>query len=211
MNLIWAIRELCSGEDGFENLFDQEETYQRLIDLSDDKKEATLFAVLLYGRARPTLIEMIHDVSNYKAYAVKIQGDLVNSGMSEADAKRTIEIFYEAFGFPEHRRCDPARVGVVISENGDFRSEYQGEVKDGKAHGIGIRNCYYNGKWCDYDEGVWVNGAMCGYDSVRELELEMFENRKIGFVVDDGFIGKTKVIPAEDEEFYELGRKLDIQ
>ena len=37
---------------------------------------------------------------------------------------------------------------------------------------VGIRNCYYNGKWCDYDEGVWVNGAMCGYDSVRELELE---------------------------------------
>ena len=47
MNIIWAIRELCVGEKGIENLFDREKSYQKLIDLSDNKNDAIIFTTLL--------------------------------------------------------------------------------------------------------------------------------------------------------------------
>ena len=30
MNVIWAIREICSGENGFETLFDEQRSYKDL-------------------------------------------------------------------------------------------------------------------------------------------------------------------------------------
>lgn len=211
MNLIWVIRELCSGEDGFEGLFDKDASFERLMELSDNKQEAGQFAVLIYGPTREVLLELINDAYNYRAYAEKIKGDLHNRGLSEAAAKRTLEIFFEAFGFPGHRHCDPSRFGVVITESDDFRTEYKGEVKDGKEHGVGVRTCYFEGKECNYDECVWVNGVMCGYNSSKEVEFGMFEDKKIGFVANDYFIGKIRVFPADGEEYNDLGKKLDIE
>ena len=152
---------------------------------------------------------MIHDAYNYEAYTKKILWELQHN-MNEKFAKRALEIFYEAFGFPNHRRTDPARVGTIVTEDGNFRTEYKGEVRNGKEHGVGARTCYYNGKWCSYDECVWVDGVMCGYDSAKEMEFDMFEDKKIGFVVNDCLVGKTKVFASSGEEFDDIGKKLNI-
>ena len=72
MNIIWAIREICVGEKGIENLFDREKSYQKLIDLSDNKNDAIIFTTLLYGQAREVLIELIHDAYNYQIYIEQI-------------------------------------------------------------------------------------------------------------------------------------------
>ncbi|MBE6548411.1 MAG: hypothetical protein E7667_06015 [Ruminococcaceae bacterium] len=212
MNIIWLIREFCSVEGGFENMFDKEKTYQILIDKADDKKEAEQFATLIYGMARGTLLDLIHDVYNYEEYAVDIRRILENGGMSSAEAKRTLEIFYEAFGFPGYRRSDPSKMGVIVTEDGNFMTEYKGEVRDGKEHGVGVRTCYYEGKWCNYDECVWVDGVMYGYDNAKEMEFGMFEDKKIGFVVNDYLIGNTRIIPAGDNEpFDDTGKRLNIK
>ena len=212
MNIIWAIRELCSEENGFENLFDKEKSYQKLLDLSDNKKEATQFATLLYGRSREGLLDLIHDAYHYESYAEIIYAELLADGMTAPEARRTLEIFYEAFGFPGHRYCDTSRFGIVITEDGNFKTEYQGETRDGKEHGVGVRTCYYDGKWCSYDECVWVDGVMYGYDNAKEMEFGMFEDKKIGFVVNDYLVGNTRIIPAGDHEpFDDTGKRLNIK
>ena len=86
MNIIWLIRELCSAEGGFEDMFDRKETYQILIDRADNKKEAEQFATMLYGTARKPLLDLIHDAYNYEEYAVDIRRILENGGMSGAEA-----------------------------------------------------------------------------------------------------------------------------
>lgn len=73
MNLIWVIRELCAGEDGFEGLFNKDASFQKLMDLSDNKHEAGQFAVLIYGSTREVLLELINDAYNYRVYAEKIK------------------------------------------------------------------------------------------------------------------------------------------
>ncbi|MBR2336218.1 MAG: hypothetical protein IKA62_08370 [Clostridia bacterium] len=209
MKLIWVIREICSVEGGFKALFDKSKAHRVLTELSDDKQEVERFSALLYGSARTSLIELVHDAYNYKDYVSKICGDLRNGGMSEEDARRTLEIFFKAFGFPGYRDVDSKRVGAVINDKGDFKIEYQGEIRNGKEHGIGIRTCYFEGNWCNYDESVWVDGVMCGYDDSKEVEFGMFENRTVGFVVEDHFIGKSRVFTG-DEEYTDVGERLDI-
>lgn len=212
MDIIWAIRELCSGECGFEKLFDKEKTYPKLMELSDDQADAKRFAALLYGKARGTLIEMINDVYHYESYAPKLQAELVADGMDVAGAKRALALFYEAFGFPGARHMDQSRLGIVITEDGNFKTEYKGEVRDGKEHGVGVRTCYYDGKWCNYDECVWIDGVMCGYDNAKEVEFGMFEDKKIGFVVDDYFVGNIRIIPAGDyEPFDDTVKKFSVK
>ena len=210
MNTIWAIRELCAGEDGFKNLFDRDKSYGKLIDLSDNKKEASLVATMLYGRARRTLLAMVHDAYNYDKYARRAIKEIALSGMSGIEARHTLDIFLEAFGFPDHRSIDPSKADTIVTDDGSFRTEYKGEVRNGKEHGVGVRTCYYDGKWCNYDECVWIDGVMCGYNNSKELQFEMFEDRKIGFVVNDNFIGKSRTIASGGEEFDEEGKNLDI-
>ena len=60
------------------------------------------------------------------------------------------------------------KVDTIITENGDYRTEYTGEVRDGKEHGVGIKTLYYQGNWCNYYETVWVDGTMCGYEYAKE-------------------------------------------
>ena len=106
MDIVSAIRKLCEGKNAFRDLFDKMKTYDKLLALADDKKDAELFGALLYGKARNTLLEMINDAYNFKQYAVKAHGLLVSDGLDAADAKRAIEIFFKAFGFPGYREMD---------------------------------------------------------------------------------------------------------
>ena len=213
MDIVSVIRKLCEGKNAFHDLFDKMKTYDKLLALADDKKDAELFGALLYGNARNTLIEMINDAYNFKKYAVTAHGLLVSDGLDAADAKRAIEIFFKAFGFPGYREMDQSKVSTVsdtISEN--FTAEYEGEVQDGKEYGVGTRTCYSNGKWCNYDECVWIDGVMCGYDYAKELEFGAFEDHKIGFVVNDNFVGNIRVIPAGDyEPFNDTVKKFSVK
>lgn len=210
MNIIWTIRELCKGDKGFENMFDKKKSGGKLAKLTSDVRDAELFEALLYGKARSALVEMINDAYNYKEYAVKAHGLLMSDGLSTADAKRALEIFFTAFGFPDYRNLDKSRIGVTITEDGNFKTEYTGEVRNGKEHGVGARTCYHNGKWCHYDECVWIDGVMNGYLSAKDLEFSAFEVQKIGFVVDDHEIGKTKCFSGEDE-YYDDGLKFNVK
>ena len=74
MDIVSAIRKLCEGNNAFHDLFDKTKTYEKLLALADDKKDAELFGTLLYGKARKTLLEMINDAYNFKQYAVKAHG-----------------------------------------------------------------------------------------------------------------------------------------
>ena len=201
MDIVSAIRKLCEGKNAFHDLFDKTKSYEKLLALADDKSDAELFGVLLYGKARNTLLEMINDAYNFKQYAVKAHGLLVSDGLDAADAKRALEIFFKTFGFPGYREMDQSKVSTVsdtISEN--FTTEYEGEVLGGKEYGVGTRTCYSNGKWCNYDECVWIDGVMIGYDFAKEIEFGAFETQKIGFVVEDNFVGNIKCFYGEDEE-----------
>lgn len=211
MNIIWAIREICVGEKGIENLFDREKSYQKIIDLSDNLEDAVIFSKMLYGNAKKILIEIIHDAYNYEAYIEKLALELFNDGLKETEIAKSIEIFLETFGFPGYRNMDFSKVDTIITENGDFRYEYTGELKNGKEHGVGIKTIYYQGEWCYYYEAVWVNGIMCGYEFTKEMDFGMFEDTKIGFVTNNCLIGKTKVFASSGEDFYDIGKKLDIK
>lgn len=211
MDIIWAIRELCKGDKGFENMFDKAKSGGKLSTLTNGSRDAELFEALLYGKARNALIEMINDAYNFKEYAVKAHGLLMKDGLSAMDAKRALEIFFTAFGFPGYREMDQSKISTVSDTVGsDFKVEYEGEVVNGKEHGVGARTCYSHGKWCHYDECVWIDGVMNGYLSAKDLEFSAFEVQKIGFVVDDHEVGKTKCFSGEDE-YYDDGLKFNVK
>ena len=211
MDIIWAIRELCKGDKGFENMFDKAKSGGKLSTLTNGSRDAELFEALLYGKARNALIEMINDTYNFKEYAVKAHGLLMKDGLSAMDAKRALEIFFTAFGFPGYREMDQSKISTVSDTVGsDFKVEYEGEVVNGKEHGVGARTCYSHGKWCHYDECVWIDGVMNGYLSAKDLEFSAFEVQKIGFVVDDHEVGKTKCFSGEDE-YYDDGLKFNVK
>ena len=209
MDIIWAIRELCKGDKGFENMFDKSKSGGKLAKLTGGDRDAELFEALLYGCARETLVEMINDAYNFKQYAVKAHGLLVKDGLSVFDAKRALEIFFIAFGFPGYRTIETME--TITDEQPSYKTVYEGEVKDGKEHGVGVRNFYYEGKWTNLDECVWIDGVMCGYDYAKELEFGAFEDQKIGFVVGDNFVGKIKVITSDGEEFDDPVTKFSVK
>ena len=91
-----------------------------------------------------------------------------------------------------------------------YVSMYEGEVKNGKPHGCGSRNFYYEGKWSALDECVWIDGIMIGYDYARELEFSAFEDQKIGFVINDRFVGNIRIIASDGEEFDDGGTKFTV-
>ena len=210
MDIISAIRELCKGDKGFENMFDKAKSGGKLAKLTGGDRDAEFFEALLYGGARETLVEMINDAYNFKQYAVEAHGLLVKDGLSVFDAKRALEIFFTAFGFPGYRNIETSE--TITDEQPSYKTVYEGEVKDGKEHGVGVRNFYYEGKWTNLDECVWIDGVMCGYDYAKELEFGAFEDQKIGFVVNDSFVGNTRIIPTgEDEPFYDTFKKFEIR
>ncbi len=210
MDIVWAVRELCKGENGFVNMFNKAKSSGKLADLTGGSSDAAAFETLLYGKARPVLIELINNAYNFKDYVVKLRDVLVSDGLSVTDANRALATFFAAFGFPGFRITDPGLQQTLIDDDGTAKTEYVGEVRDGVAHGVGVRNFYYEGKWCSLDECVWIDGVMCGYDYAKELEFGMFEDQKMGFVVDDCFVGKYKYLYSSGEESYENGKALDL-
>lgn len=211
MDIVSAIRKLCEGENGFRNLFDKGKTYDKLCALVDDETDAVLFAKLFYGKARPALLELINDAYSYKEHAAKVNALLMADGLDVFTAKRALVAFYRAFGFPGYREMDEDKLGTVNDDlGGGFTVEYKGEVKDGREYGIGTRTCYTHGKWCNYDECVWIDGVMNGYISAKDIEFGMFEVKKIGFVVNDREVGRTKCFSGEDE-YYDDGTKFKAE
>ena len=208
MDIIRGVRELCKGEDGFVNMFDKAKSGGKLARLTGSNREAELFEALLYGSARDTLVKMINDAYNFKQYAVEAHGLLVSDGLDAMDAKRALEIFFTAFGFPGYRVMGAKE--TIVDEKPNFKTVYEGEVENGKPHGVGIRNCYYEGEWCSLDECVWIDGVMIGYDYAKELEFGTFEDQKIGFVINDRFVGKNKIIASDGEEFDDDGKKFTV-
>ena len=210
MDIINGVRELCKGENGFVNMFDKAKSGGKLASLTGGDREADLFETLLYGSARETLVEMINDAYNFKQYAVEAHGLLVKDGLDAMDAKRALEIFFTAFGFPGYRTIETME--TIIDEQPSYKTVYEGEVKDGKEHGVGVRNFYYECKWTNLDECVWIDGVMCGYNYAKELEFGAFEDQKIGFVVNDNFVGNIRVIPAGDyEPFNDTVKKFNVK
>ena len=96
-------------------------------------------------------------------------------------------------------------------EKEKFKSIYKGETKDGKEYGVGIRNNYYDGKSCGWDECVWINGRMFGYCHSLDIEFEAYETKKYGFVVNDTYIGKYMNIYEDGEEGYMNGVELNLK
>lgn len=211
MDIIWAVRELCKGENGFINMFDRKKSKGRLSQFTNDKSNATLFEILIFGKARSSLVDMINDAYNFKEYAVKIHGLLMEDGLSALEAKTALEIFFKAFGFPGYREMDPFKVSTLIDTISDsFEVEYEGEVCNHKEHGVGIRTCYSNGQWSSYDECVWIDGVMNGFMNAKVIEFAMFEVQRICFVVDHHEMGRTKCICGEDE-YYDEGLKFSVE
>ena len=208
MDIISAIRELCKGDKGFENMFDKSKSGGKLASLTGGDRDADLFETLLYGSARETLVEIINDAYNFKEYAVKAHELLMSDGLSPMDAKRALEIFFIAFGFPGYRTMGER--GTIVDEQPNFKTVYEGEVQNGKPYGVGARNCYYEGKWCSLDECIWIDGIMLGYDYAKELEFGAFEDQKIGFVINDRFVGNTRIIASDGEEFDDSGTKFTV-
>ncbi|MBQ4066755.1 MAG: hypothetical protein IJD22_03820 [Clostridia bacterium] len=202
MDIVSAVRKMCEGEKGFSRLFDKKSSYELLLSLADDKGDAELFCKLIYGKARSALVDLINDAYSYKDNAVSVQEALRTDGLDAAEAHQALEIFYKAFGFPGYREADSTKVSTISDTVGEsFRVEYEGEVQNGIEYGVGVRNCYHHGKWCSRDECVWINGVMIGYNSVTEIEFGAFETKKIGFVVEDCFVGNIKCFCGEDEEY----------
>lgn len=212
LDIVSAIRKICEAEHGFEDLFDKNKSYGMLCDLVDNKHELSLATNLFYGKARNSLIELINDVYKYLEISEKVINDLVSEGLTVIEAKEALEIFYRAFGFPGYRDTSISTVSEFVSyEKEKFQSIYKGETKDGKEYGVGIRNNYYDGKSCGWDECVWINGRMFGYCHSLDIEFEAYETKKYGFVVNDTYIGKYMNIYEDGEEGYMNGVDLNLK
>ena len=211
MDIVLAIRKLCEGETGFRDLFDKAKTYDRLCALVDDETDAKLFAKLFYGKAREALLELINDAYNWEVHGAKVTQLLMADGLDVFTAKRALAAFYRAFGFPGYREMDESKISTVSDDlGGGFTVEYEGEVENGKEYGVGVRTSYSHGKWCYYDECVWINGVMNGFFSGKDMEFGMFELHKTGFVVNDREVGRTKCVCGEDD-YYDDGTKFSVK
>ena len=153
----------------------------------------TIYAVLDLKNTEGDLLTRI-----LKGYTFEILDAEVAEKVLEAEAAEE-EDGYDYEGDPAYFRMEYPGHWTLTDVH--FIGGGEGEVKDGKPHGVGVRNFYYQGKWSGLDECVWIDGVMCGYDYVKELEFGAFEDQKIGFVVNDSFVGTMKVITSDGEEF----------
>ena len=210
MDMISAIRTLCKGEIGFVNMFDQAKSQGKLSRLTEGHPDAILFETMLYGQAKSALVELLHDSCNFKAYITWTHSLLIEDGMTADEAKRTLDYFFTAFGFPGYRIENPASQRTITEEDCPSKYVYCGEVLGDMPHGVGKRDFFYEGEWSSCNECVWIYGVMCGYDHAREIEFDIYEDQKIGFVVNDCFVGKVKCLYDGGEESWEQGITLDI-
>ena len=57
---------------------------------------------------------------------------------------------------------------------------------------------------------VLLKSIMIGYDYAKELEFGAFEDQKIGFVINDRFVGDIIIIASDGEEFDDGGTKFTV-
>lgn len=208
LDIVSAIRKLCEVEDGFVNLF-KDESKDALNKICFDKDMVRLFSKLVHGKARTSLIELINDSYQYKIYGKQVIEDLINDGLTVDEANTSLEIFYKVFGYPGYRQM--GNVSEFVSyETDKFKCVHKGETKDGIEYGVGIRNNYYEGKSCGWDECIWINGKMLGYCHSFEIEFEAYETKKFGFVLNDTYVGKYMTIYEDGTEEYMYGMTLNI-
>ena len=211
LNIIEAIRKMCEPENGFVDLF-KKESYNKLCDLTSDSRSLELFAKLFYGKARKNLIELIKDVYQYDIYAEKILFDLTSDGLTLTDAEDALSIFLKAFGFPKHRDAIFNPITEFVSyESGNFKTIHKGETLNNQEYGVGIRNNYYEGRSCGWDECVWINGRMIGYCYSLDVEFIAFETYKYGFVLNDSYIGKYMTIYEDGSKEYMDGYPFNVE
>lgn len=211
-NIINAIRKLCETDQGFIELFDKDKSYIKLRNLTEDNHKLLLFSKLVYGKSRYNLICLINDVYSLKEYESKIINDLITDGLNYDDAMLALEIFYKAFGFPGHRDILINPINEFISYEGDtFKSIYNGETKEGKEYGIGIRKNYFEGESCGWDECVWINGKMLGYCYSLDIEFGEYKTKKYGFIVNDTYVGKYMNVYEDGSEGYMNGEQLNLK
>lgn len=208
LDIVSAIRKLCEVEDGFVNLF-KDESKDALNNICFDKDMVRLFSKLVHGKARTSLIELINDSYQYEKYGKQVIEDLIKDGLTVDEANTSLEIFYKVFGYPGYRQME--NVSEFVSyETDKFKCVHKGETKDGIEYGVGIRNNYYEGKSCGWDECVWINGKMLGYCHSLEIEFEAYETKKYGFVLNDTYVGKYMTIYEDGTEEYMYGMALNI-
>ena len=211
MNIIDAIRKICEKENGFFDLF-KPESLQEFITLTNDQRSVNLMTKLFHGSARSYLIELIKHAYDYKKYIDIIISSLVKDGLTIVEANQAITVFLTAFGFPEYRSNNNNSIKEFVSyQSNDFKTIYKGETINGKEYGLGIRYSYFENNPCGTDECVWIDGRMFGYNYATEIELQAYEVRKIGFVIDDYFYGKTKYFYDDGDVEYLDSKPLDIK
>ncbi|MBR4031808.1 MAG: hypothetical protein IKJ07_03650 [Clostridia bacterium] len=211
LDIISAIRKMCEPESGFVDLFNKNKSYDTLLSLTDDKIGAELFSKLIYGRARGRLLTLINDAYEYEKYSDLIVSELVADGLPSSDAKATLETFFRAFGFPGYRDVTINPVTEFVSyEKENFKTVYKGETKDGKEYGIGIRNNFFEGESCGFDECVWISGRMLGYCHSLDIEFGAYKTQKYGFVLNDTYVGKYMTIYEDGEKGYMTSENLAI-
>ena len=211
LDIISAIRKMCESESGFVDLFDKDKSFDTLMSLTDDKASAALISKLLYGKARCGLTLLINDSYEYEKYSEQIISELISEGLSSVEAKEALEIFLRAFGFPGYRDIKINPVAEFVSYESDtFKTIYTGEVKEGKEYGIGVRNNFFEGESCGFDECVWINGKMIGYCHSLDVEFGAYKTQKYGFVLNDTYVGKYMNVYEDGEKGYMTAENLII-
>lgn len=210
-DIVSVIREICEPENGFVDLFNQKKSYS-LLSSKAEQEDAYLFGKLLYGKARKNLIEMIKDSYQYEKFSSLILEDLQADGLTAPQALSALEIFFKAFGYPGYRDALQNPVSEFISyDSGNFKIKHKGETKNGKEYGIGRRDNFYEGKSCGFDECNWIDGRMIGYCYSLEVEMEAFETKKYGFVLNDYYVGKYMLVYEDGTEEYMIGKPFPVQ
>ena len=158
------------------------------------------------------LIEMIKDSYQYEKFSSLILEDLQADGLTAPQAISALEIFFKAFGYPGYRDALQNPVSEFISyDSGNFKIKHKGETKNGKEYGIGRRDNFYEGKSCGFDECNWIDGRMLGYCYSLEVEMEAFETKKYGFVLNDYYVGKYMLVYEDGTEEYMIGKPFPVQ
>ncbi len=185
LDMVEAIR-MIFADRGYHALFDYAELRKYLWDLSPhEETERRRFALIYESGAIEEIRAATLDAYNYKEHFEAAEKLLMGAGLEPDIAHQTVYIFYEALGFPMHKKWrDPQRISEDGGNNGWI---YEGEVRDGKPHGRGHEELIYDGEIYDRRDGLWINGQVYGY-LYSEEELGVTEHC---FCIDGLAIGKV--------------------
>lgn len=215
MEIIEAIREI-QYRYGVEILSDSSRYNALLSDLAPSKERERRRIGFAYScGAMKQLQSAFHDAGAATPFfdeAVRLL--IQEADMNESAAKETVEYFKRAFGFPGYRTVNPALYGTV-TEKTDEHCEFvfEGEIKDGKPHGICTRICYYDGKFAEKDESVWHCGVMNGYCKNSELFMQSTMVYTEYFVVNDRIYGIDSSVDEDglgERVEYTNGKRNDL-